>query len=274
MKTMVAIEKRMIIGVAYAMTLGIFAMPAAQAAVSEKEFAELKAMVQREKDAREIHNLMSTRSNLLGLGRNAAWIELFAKKQPDVSWYMNGRYRVGLETLRSQFVGDGSREKRNIEAMRKVYPDIEDKPENSYVGDLRLHAILSPIIVVADDGKTAKGFWQSIGLQIAVSSGKPNATLGFEKYAVDFIKEDGEWRFWHMATYTEYYYQLGKTLDQLVPPPGSTKPATTLRPGQSADVVDLYPEWSPWRVPAQVPLPVPYKTFSETFSYGPPAGTK
>lgn len=244
--------------------------PVTQAATAKVDLQQLQAMIQRQQDTTEIQNLMSRRAHLQATGRNDGWLELYAKQQPDVSWYMNGRYIVGLSALKATFVpADNSRAQRNLDNMIKLYPDIENKPENYGIGEFRQHALLSPLIVVADDGKTAKGFWHSIGPQLAFANGQPSGSIAFEKYAVDFIKEAGEWRFWHMATYTESYLQLGKTLAEQAAPPGSTRPT----PAANA-VPNPYPEWSPWRVPAQVPLPVPYKTFSETFSYGPPAETK
>ncbi|MGC3982455.1 MAG: nuclear transport factor 2 family protein [Steroidobacteraceae bacterium] len=237
------------------------------AVAADVDLKKLQAMVQREQDAREIQNLMSRRAHLQSINNNQGWVDLYARKQPDVSWYMNGRYRIGLEEIKTTFVPtDNSRAQRNLENMIKLYPDIENKPENYGVGEFREHALLSPLIEVAEDGKTAKGFWQSVGPQLAFANGQASGTLGFEKYAVDFIKEDGQWRFWHMATYTESYLQLGKTLAEQVPPPGTTKPAAAANAP-----INPYPEWSPWRVPAQVSLPVPYKTFAETFSYGPSA---
>ena len=231
---------------------------------AEVDLQKLQAMVQREADARDIQNLMSRRAHLQAAGDNS-WVELFARKQADVSWYMNGSYKIGYDTIKNTFMPSGTeRAQRNLESMIKVYPDIENKPENYGVGEFREHALLSPLIIVADDGRTAKGFWHSVGPQLAFRNGEANGTVGYEKYGVDFIKEDGEWRFWHMATYTEIYIELGKTLAEQVPMPGSTQAKE--REGATPNP---YPAWTPWRVPKQVPLPVPYKTFSETFSYGP-----
>ena len=242
----------------------------AQARRPEASLAQLRAMVERERDAREVANLMGRRAHVQALGRNDLWIDLFAKRQPDVSWYANGRYTVGLEAIKKQFgVGDTARAERSLDAMVKVYPDIDNSSANFGVGEFRQHALLTPIIEVAEDGQTAKGFWNSTGPQLAFRDGQPVGSIGFEKYAVDFIKEDGQWRLWHLSTYTEVYLELGKTLADQVPPPGSPRPAP--RPGPDGKVTpNPYPAWSPWRVPAQVPLPTPYRTFRETFSYGPP----
>jgi hypothetical protein len=249
-----------------AIVLGLPPFGAAVAATSPRvDLNKLRTMVQREQDAREIQNLMSRRAHLQSTGRNSGWVEMYAKGQPDDSWYMNGRYMIGLDKIRAAFVpADNTRAQRSLDAMIKLYPDIENKIENYGIGEFREHALLSPLIEIAEDGKTAKGFWQSMGPQLAFSNGQASGTIGFEKYAVDFIKEGGQWRFWHMATFTESYLQLGKTLADQVPAPGTPRPVA---PANAAP--NPYPEWSPWRVPAQVALPVPYRTFSETFSYGP-----
>lgn len=53
-----------------------------------------------------------------------------------------------------------------------------------------IHPIASPVIVVADDGKTAKATFTSFGLE--------GNSWCYGKYANSYIKIDGEWYIWHM----------------------------------------------------------------------------
>jgi hypothetical protein len=66
-----------------------------------------------------------------------------------------------------------------------------------------MHTQETPVIEVAGDGKTAKGIWYSIGLAVRGSvdeNGNTSVGTGWmwEKYGVDFIKEDGGWKIWHL----------------------------------------------------------------------------
>ena len=67
------------------------------------------------------------------------------------------------------------------------------------IGPPRNPSPYTPIIEVAKDLKTARALWLSPGLlNRRDDSGKLYARRGWAKYAADFIKEDGEWKFWHL----------------------------------------------------------------------------
>lgn len=53
-----------------------------------------------------------------------------------------------------------------------------------------IHPIPSPVIVVADDGKTAKATFTSFGFE--------GNSWCYGKYANSYIKIDGKWYIWHM----------------------------------------------------------------------------
>jgi hypothetical protein len=48
------------------------------------------------------------------------------------------------------------------------------------------HCLTSPVIQVAKDGKTAKAIWFSPGVE--------GNQWAYGKYAIDFVKEDGQWK--------------------------------------------------------------------------------
>ena len=57
-------------------------------------------------------------------------------------------------------------------------------------GGFTIHMAVGPVIEIAKDGKTARGIWFSPGC---------GGTLWvWGVYMVDYVKEDGEWKFWHM----------------------------------------------------------------------------
>lgn len=238
-----------------------------QAKVTDKQFAELAAKVQREADARAVENVMGLRANLYGANRPDQIVELFASKQPDTSFSMNGNVMlVGYDKIKGAFGPDPVRAQRNLEQLAKIYPQTDTKPENQGAGDFRLHSLMSPVIEVAEDGKTAKGFWQTIGPAYLLNNGNPYASMAFEKYAVDFIKEDGQWKIWHLAVFVDSVYRFDKPFGEQVQE--KLNPATPAAGGMAAPATP-YQEWAPTRAPKQVELPRPYRTFSETFSYGP-----
>jgi hypothetical protein len=94
----------------------------------------------------------------------------------------------------------------------------------------------------------------------------------WERYGVDFIKEDGVWKFWHILVLTDFMSEMGKPLAGVTDAPIGPE-ASQAQGGSPWDVVatDPYKAWGP-NVAQQIAprLPEPYQTFAETFSYGPP----
>ena len=164
---------------------------------------------------------------------------------------------------------------RALEEVSKKNPEIKNVPENLGVGTgYVMHTQTTPIIEIAGDGKTAKGMWYSPGISIngVEVNGKVEQSGGWfmEKYAVDFVKEDGNWKIWHIGMYYD------------PTPPGwgaqRQRQAAAVQTGEQPETLqqvkptkpnpDPYTGWTPTWVPRIQPkFPVPYYTFSETFSY-------
>lgn len=87
----------------------------------------------------------------------------------------------------------------------------------SPIGKLILHETTTPLIEVAEDGETAKGFWLMAGVESGTSRPEHVGTMPeflYEpesanvdgkrvwahwvwcQYAIDFLKQDGEWKIW------------------------------------------------------------------------------
>ncbi len=138
-----------------------------------------------------IQNLMGRYNHLGTLDGEGTMDELFALQTEGVSWKTpNGP--VGIAGMRARF----------------ARPDEVPTP-----GVLHMHAMLSPVIEVAGDGKTAKGVWDSFGPNIV----DPNKEGGWlwVKYGVDFVKENGAWKIWHLQVYpvfnTTYHKSITET---------------------------------------------------------------
>lgn len=71
--------------------------------------------------------------------------------------------------------------------------------EGDAEGMVSIHLLTTEVIEVAGDGKTARGLWFSPGTETRrkAADGNHEAFWVWGMYAIDFIKEDGEWKFWH-----------------------------------------------------------------------------
>lgn len=83
-------------------------------------------------------------------------------------------------------------------------------------GSYLMHWFTTPMIEIARDGRTAKGTWLAPGAETVVSKeGKLVAVWNFIRWAIDFYKEDGEWKFYHYRVFGDLKcdYDKGWTKD-------------------------------------------------------------
>jgi len=74
-------------------------------------------------------------------------------------------------------------------------------------GELHPEPLASPLIVVAGDAKTAKGVWlvpTTFARKKRDGSGEVENGWRWFHYAADFIKIEGEWKFWHLHAYGRF----------------------------------------------------------------------
>lgn len=231
----------------------------------------LEQKIQKTLDVQEIQNVMSKHAYYHALGCNEEELEaIWVKKTPDPTFAQNQGYYVGYDSIRYYYGKlNVLMQKANLGLLRKHFPALEDAEENLGTGSLIIHPLTTPIIEVAGDGQTAKGMWYSPGQVTEIGSdGKPAAHWIWEKYGVDFVKEDGAWKIWHLHVCTDFFTPVGETWAERTAdaPMGVGQPPVNIpRPDREEETYKVY---SMTQVPQNRPrMPEPYHTFSETFSY-------
>lgn len=233
--------------------------------------SDMEADIRYLKDIHEIQNVMSRHEYYHTAGLHQEELEqIWAQKTPGVSWESGdlGRFE-GIDAIWKIYV-DGKRMlgEMNLKGMRKLFPDIADEEKNRFIGTMNVHMLTTPIIEVAGDGKTAKGVWMSPGHVTQLLGGKLTACWMWEKYAVDFVKEDRKWKIWHFHVYTDFMtpYERSWIENSLGPRQAPAFPPDFPKPNRPS--VSDYSQYSPFTVPKNEPRPPePYETFNETFSY-------
>ena len=169
---------------------------------SEEKIKELEAKIEKmenrigiQEDVTAIMNLMST-YELWHVARKIGetW-KLYAMKTPDVSAEIcDWGVWVGPESVRRFY---------EIRHLLKN-PDGSVKK-----GTMMEHHLTTYNIQVAKDRQTAKAIFWSPGHECAIFGENKMATWCWGRYGVDFIKEDGEWKIWHLKWYevmrADYY---------------------------------------------------------------------
>lgn len=152
-----------------------------------EKLKELMLQADRLEAVQACRNLMGKYSYLHTAFRNLEYVELWAKREDCWITMPFGRFE-------------------GWEGVRHCYVDIHgDRSEPDYQefgkGLMMLHEMDTEIIEVAADGKTAKACFISPGHETSPAQGKEKGAWCWGKYYVEFIKEDGVWKFWHLILY-------------------------------------------------------------------------
>ena len=176
-----------------------------------RTYEELKAGFERIEAAQACRNLMGKYSYLHTAMRNIDFMNLWANREDDIL-AMPWGYYLGIEGVRKCYLEDhGDRSD----------PQVQDSP--IFKGGMMMHAMDTAVVEVAKDGKTAKGVWLSPGHESCYipdfskfpdwKKGDPlpenleimsSCEWAWSKYYVDFIKEDGGWKFWKLRLWPIY----------------------------------------------------------------------
>ena len=149
----------------------------------EESNKALQHELSRAHDVVEIQNLMGRYETIHNAQDiNKSW-ELFADMPDTYTQIAGGRKIEGYENV----VKSWSSQKSG------------SNPGSPDEGTMLEHPLSSPIIVVAGDGQTAKATFVSLGHETHYNpqTGKYDPEWAYGKYAIDFIKQNGEWKIWH-----------------------------------------------------------------------------
>ena len=224
----------------------------------KKEIAKLRLEVERAHAVTACQNLMNKYSFYHMKGMTTEETHLFALKTPggavEMLWGIYDEPEGILRWKRAEGYG---------------------KPPEP--GVLPLHAMTTPIIEVAKDGQTARGLWLMIGAESGKmpDEEKGSATWAAGQFAMDFIKEDGEWKIWRYNTVgliqspfeKGWHIENGKRLEEMLTMDRSDDEFAPDRPAS-------YPwMWSPEKLIEDIPpVPLPYETWDDSLACVPAPG--
>lgn len=221
-------------------------------------------------DKEEIQKVMSRRSFYIANDWRRKELDDLWVQQPEnkktASYGSNYGYYVGMSDIARWYVTDTTR--RRFEELKPYCdadPSIEYDDKNLGIGLSMFHPIGTPYIYVAEDRKTARAMFYSIGED---TYGANDAFWLNEKVAIDFANENGQWKIWHLVVSNDFCCRPGVPFSALpvYAKDGEDMPAkwfgTPTLPMQTHE-----PAWN-WAddYPA---IPKPYDTFDEKDSYAP-----
>lgn len=213
---------------------------------------------QRWLDRRTIENLMGKRFSLKMLAQQANELEEVWCKTAEPCLGCKDGYYKGREALEAYFAAIGQQYAQRVQYAKANY-DLSGKTDEELhgVGSLSPYTLSTPLIEVADDGNTAKGMWYIIGA--ASEMGKKGAEAAWYrgKVWVDFIKEDDQWKIWHLTELADVFCYAGTNWADAMLEEKDFAAVDTALPAVNVPAAVSVPA-----------IPVPYGTFEDTFSYG------
>ena len=232
-------------------------------------------LVGRWEERREIKNLMGRYAVSFLLKKEASMFTDFWAAREDVCMGLNDGWYVGREAIASWFAAIDRATALKAELLKADLPDKlegQDLKDLYGIGDFDVKPLGTPVIELADDLKTAKGIWYSQGSKADVTESGPVSYWTFGVFAVDFVREDGQWKIWHLQYLENIRTLCGQSWAEPEKPFPELDAFAALKnlklpePTVTATLMEYY---SPKKPMARFPLPpVPYDTFANTFSYG------
>ena len=177
-------------------------------------------------DTWAVQNLMSEHEYYHAAGMNleevdALWVSPTGENAKTACFFSPGWVMQGVATVRKNYgEGHASDKAKAFEELKKAYPELAsmDAKTSDIGGEFAMHTSTTPVIEVAADGKTAKGIWYSPGLGLTPHVNGDAVQVGsiffWEKYAGDFVKENGQWKIWHLGMYYDFTPSFPDTMTE------------------------------------------------------------
>ena len=226
-------------------------------------------------ERREIKNLMGRYAVSFLLKKEKTMFQDFWSTREDVSIGLNDGWYVGREAVAGWFAAIDRATALKAKLLKEDLPDKlanEDDAKLYGIGDFDVKPLGTPVIELADDLKTAKGVWYSQGSKADVTESGPVSYWTFGVFAVDFVHENGAWKIWHLQYLEDIKCLCGGSWAEPEKPFPEVPAYAALKDCKLPEPtikVKLWEYYTPSRPLGKLPpLPVPYSTFAETFSYG------
>lgn len=239
----------------------------------EKQFTDDELIV-RVMDKEEIKKVLARRAfyyanNQRGRELDELWVKT-PEYKASASYGRNWGYYVGMDSIEKYYVtGHQEKQRAALEAIHKNDPSVAVDDKNLGYGCTAFHTVTTPMLYIAGDGKTARGLWYLAGQEtIMQPDGTAKAYHTMDNMGVELVKENGQWRIWHLVVCNDFIVEAGTDFKT-----GSLEPLTEDDPFREEfgtpgismvvhnpryNLSDNYP-----------PMPLPYDTYTVEGSLGP-----
>ena len=231
-----------------------------------------------------VENLHARHCFMHCAGRNIEEIDNYWSHDERVSWgHAFGKWTSWTGV---KFGWGGSLERQGTLAflqLTQVWPQIAGLDPRP-LKESAIHMLATDIIEVAADGKSARAYFYTPGVICSTlnMNRKRRGSLMWERYGIEYVCEDGEWKFFTIQVCPdisaqldqgnparESYQRLTGKGPKMGPPPGGMGGQLDGGGGPSGPVLDeTEPVHSNYSLVQTVQNPVPWPEPYDTFHYG------
>lgn len=187
--------------------------------MSKKQYYSDDERIIRVWDIETVKDLMSRRqvlhmNNERRKELDTLWVTE-EKYRKTASMGSNWGYYVGMDEISNYYVVEHTnRQQAELDKKCAQNPALRNIRDNFGYGNLTAAHVSTPCVVLAGDGKTAKGVWYSMAVEATGNAdGSCRAVWHPERICADFVKEDsGEWKIWHLLVALDVEYEAGSNL--------------------------------------------------------------
>lgn len=156
-------------------------------------------------DVEEIKKLMAKRTyyhanDMRREELNELWVKT-PKNRKTASIGTNWGWYVGFDEVSNYYVVNHAEKlQKKLDEYCAANADIQNIRDNLGYGSMQIQPLSTAFVKLAEDGKTARGIWYSIGMEtVGNADGTGKADWVCQKIAADFAKEGEEWKIWHIV---------------------------------------------------------------------------
>jgi hypothetical protein len=237
---------------------------------------QIEHLVERWEDRRDVKNQMGKFVHYLLLKQEAKIVDDLWSEREDICYGVNEGWYQGREAVKGFFDWFPGHTAKVAACIKAKFPkELGDKSDDEIfgVGLMELKSISNYVIEVAEDGESAKGFCCLFGFNTTVDTRGPISNWILGTIAVDFVYENDQWKILHMQYLEDIDRPAGTDWGTKEPATFPDLPEFEALRGQEPPKPNVQKElhqlYSGTRAKTVLPpLPVPYTTFAETFSYG------
>lgn len=242
----------------------------------DKVFTDDELIV-RVMDKEEIKKLMAKRAFYYANNQRRRELDELWVKTPEykatASYGRNWGYYVGMDSIANYYVVEHTKKQyADLEAIHANDPTIAVSSQNLGLGCTAFHTVTTPMLYIAGDGATARGLWYSAGQEtIMQADGTAKAYWTMDNMAADFVKENGQWKIWHLIMTRDHTMPNGEDYSEKVPARKLKKGEDPLDSWDGEPTMSDHKVYEPffgWEYLYQ-DMPKPYYTYTDLEGYGP-----